>query len=62
MVIMMTPTEEIRTAIDTQFKLGFLARHNNIIKITELGHELLSDTVNDTVSFLKALLNGNYQM
>ncbi len=45
-----------RTAIDTQFKLGFLARHKEIIKITPLGHELLDESINDTVSFLKALL------
>ena len=50
------PYRRGRTAIDTQFKLGFLARYNNIIKITELGHELLGNDVNDTVSFLKALL------
>ena len=50
------PYRRGRTAIDTQFKLGFLAKYNNIIKITELGHELLNDNVNDTISFLKALL------
>lgn len=50
------PLRRGRTAIDTQFKLGFLGRYKNIIKITPLGHELLDENINDTISFLKALL------